>query len=255
MKRAFAIAASATFLGGCFLEKDDRTIVVDGEGVVMATPDTFNIQATLHSNAGEQSETLKLISQSMDTIAANLPALAGLEAVEIDSASVAVAPLYERLCVKDTEYGQRDTCPINGYESDVVLNISGSPASIAGNAVSYLAELGASGVRIQGYSISTMQEKRSDATVAAINDARSKAKRLADGMNVTLGDPQRIQYGAGMRDNFDYDRDSGMYAFAVASPSPAGDRVSPEVKLAISVQPIEIREKITAAFAIKSPKP
>ena len=256
MNKLFAIAALAALTGGCLQEKETQMIVVDGEGVVMATPDLFNLEAEIRVAEDKQADVLTQISQSVDKIGAQLPALQDLDSVEINSASIAVLPVRENECVRSADYEQRDACPIVRYQGYIRLTVKGSPATLAGNALSYLNELGAVEVRLTGYSFSNYDQFRDAATAAALDDARSKAARLADGMDVALGAPLRVQYGEGLRNNFGQDEDDHRaYPLAVGSPPPPAERFAPAVKLSLSPQPVEVREKITAAFAIESSKP
>ncbi len=255
MKQRFALAACAALLGGCLPEKEQQMIVVDGEGVVMATPDTFEIRATLYASGKDPAEATASIGRQISNVSGKLPTLEGLSAIEIGSANVSLAPIYDVQCLKTSEYSQRNACPVVGRSGNVRLSISGKPAEIAGNAASLLSELGAAEVEIQGFTLSDLSTKRSDATAAALADAQSKAKRLAQAMGVGLGEPLRVQYGEGLRDNFRYDEESRSYALAAPAPALSADRIAPEVALTVSVQPFEVREKVTAAFAIETAKP
>ena len=253
--RIITIAALASLTTGCLPETEQQMIVVDGEGVVMAPPDTFNILAEIHTNAADQSEVLKLISQSIDKIGSGLPALEGLDTVEIKTATVSIKPIREMQCVKEADYSSRDTCPITGHAGSVTMLVSGTPAAIAGNALSYLSELGAAEVELREYSLSDLEEQKSAATLAALAAARAKATKLAEGMGASLGKPLRIQYGAGVRDNFNSELDDGVYTLASGPANGASDKFAPAVELSITPQPIEIREEVTAAFALNSSKP
>ncbi len=137
----------------------------------------------------------------------------------------------------------------------MVLRISGSPATVAGDAASLLSEIGAFEVSVTGFEVSDMSKHKSDATASALADAKAKAKRIADAMGVELGEPYRVQYGEGLRDNFRYDEESRAYALTVSAPRAVQDRITPKVGLSISTQPIDVREKVTAAFIINKPTP
>lgn len=248
-----AIAALAAVLGGCLPQDEQQVIVVDGEGVVMATPEVFKLSAILSSRGATKAEALSNVSASLAKISGGLPRLEGLTRVEIDPGSAELKPVYNLACRRESNYDQDAACPIEGYFAQIGLSLTGAPAAVAGNALSLLTEFGAEEAELSGYSVLDYNAVKSEAASAAMKDARAKAERLAAAAGATLGAPTRIQYGEGFDDTppinatpaFTADEDQIIVT---------GSRIPAATNLVLTPQPFEVREGIAAAFALVSPR-
>jgi hypothetical protein len=253
MLRSVAVGALAAASVGCLPYGEKQTIVVDGEGVVMAKPDSFTVTAELHALGSDETQILKQVSQGLDRVMNSLPQLAGLESTQIETATVSLTPVYERECFRTSDYTQRDACPVEARKGSVTLKVIGAPAESAGDAMSFLSELGASEVNLIGFGVSNIDEVESAATEAALKDAESKARRLARAAGLSLGRMTRAQYGSGFYEDRPYYASARPLLAVREPPAAADDRVAPEVSLVLSPQPFEVREKVTAAFALREP--
>ncbi len=249
MQRMIAMAVAALAAGGCLPEAERRMIVVNGEGVVMATPEVFAVKATLRTRNATQGEALEKISASLATILNSLPTLEGLESLKIDSSRAAIKPVYSGDCLESSRYRQDAACPVESYLAEIGVTATGSPAGAAGNALSLLIEFGAEEADVEGFMLADPEAAKGAATEAAMKDARSKASKLAAGAGATLGAPVRIQYGDGFGEG-GYDERLSLGMGQQEKIVITGSRITPRVGLVLSPQPFEVREKVTAAFAI-----
>ncbi len=249
--RIIFIAALAALTAGCLPKNNENVVIVDGEGVVKVTPEVFTLGATLQANEPTQAAALSKISATLARITADAPRLEGLERIEIDPSAAEMEPVYEFACVDDAEYQQRNACPITGYIAKVNLRAKGTPATIAGNVLSLLTEFGAIEASLKGYSVIDYDTAKAEAATLAMKNARAKAERLATAAGATLGAPARIQYGDG------YEEEEPLAAFAPSEDEiiVTGSRITPAVNFVLTPQPFEVKETVTASFALQSPKP
>src|SRR3990167_8891219 len=246
--RIIMTALCAGLLAGCLPKGEANIVVVDGEGVVLATPEIFTLDATLQANESTREAALADISSSLERITSELPRLDGLQRIEIDPSSATVEPVRDFTCAELAEYRQRDACPITGYVAKVELKATGAPAGVAGNALSLLTQFGAIEVELKGYSVVDYDAAKSEAASLAMKNARAKAERPPAAAGSKLGAPTRIQYGEG----FDRSEEPPPAAFAPSEDEivVTGSRITPAVNLVLTPQPFEVREQETAAFAL-----
>ena len=252
--RVITIAALAVLLGGCLPDKDQQVIVVDGEGVVMATPEVFKIGAILQARGETKADAISNVSAVLAKISSDLPKMDGLSNIQIDPSSAELKPIYNIACMKESDYEQDGACPIEGYLAKIGLGVMGAPAEAAGNALSLLTEFGVVEAELRGFSVIDYDAVKAEAASAAMKNAREKAERLAAAAGATLGEPTRIQYGEG----FDEDPPiSAAMAFGLDEDQiiVTGSRITPATNLVLTPQPFEVREGVAAAFALESAKP
>ncbi len=249
--RFVIVAALAALLTGCLPKGETNVVVVDGEGSVLVTPEIFTLGATLQSNEATQAAALSKVAATLSRITSEMPRLEGLERIEIDPSTAAIEPVFDFACMKLADYEQRDACPVTGYIAKVELRATGAPAGAAGNALSLLTQFGAVEAALRGFSVIDYDAAKSEAASLAMKNARTKAERLANAAGATLGAPARLQYGEG------FDEEKPLPAFGPAEDEiiVTGSRITPAVNFVLTPQPFEVREQVTAAFALAGAKP
>jgi uncharacterized protein YggE len=81
-----------------------------------------------------------------------------------------------------------------------------------------------------------------------MEDARAKAQRIAEAAGTTVGKLTKVQFGGGFAEEYE----ERVYALAYAPDAQdrAAPVISPQIDLDIAPQPIKVRAKVVAAFAV-----
>jgi uncharacterized protein YggE len=250
MTRAFAIAAMAMLTGGCLPNNETQRIIVSGVGRISTPPEIFELEGVLRAQATEKTDALGLASTALRRVNDALPLLDGVTEIQIVSSEVNLAPVRDQQCVEDAAYDADDACPIVKYLAEIELTVTGQPASKAGDAFSLLAEIGAEEVELNGYSLVNEDLKHAEAAAAGLADAKRQAQQLAEASGSSLGRPLRITYGAA-------EHDAGVLYDSLSEDEivVSARRITPKVALTLSPKPIEVRETVTAEFALENTKP
>jgi hypothetical protein len=161
-------------------------ISVTGEGEVFAVPDI----ATISFGATEQATTAK---GAQDKVPAKInPAIqylrdAGIDEKDIKTTSVNLSPRYENTGGPCTQY----SCPpsnakIVGYEASQYMEVKIRNTESAGEILAGLTEKGATNISGPNFSIDDEDALASEARAEAIADAKARAEKLADDLDVRL---------------------------------------------------------------------
>ena len=240
------------FLASCLPLKSEKQIVVDGEAMLEFEPEIFQISGSIRARAETQNEVLADIAAKHATIRETLPQLVGLTELKIDAADVQIKPVFNAVCLETSRYGQNMSCPVDGYFGVIDLSVSGSPAALSGNTISLLSELGAESVELTAYLLANLKEAQAAALDAAVRDAAAKANEIAAAANASLGGAVRIQHGEGFGNSGLYDQNafySPEYSEQIVVS--ATRKIGPAIGMDLDPQPIMIRAKVVASFAIE----
>lgn len=240
------------FLASCLPLKSEKQIVVDGEAMLEFEPEIFQISGSIRARAETQNEVLADIAAKHANIRETLPQLVGLTELKIDAADVQIKPVFNAVCLETSRYGQNMSCPVDGYFGVIDLSVSGSPAALSGNTISLLSELGAESVELTAYLLANLKEAQAAALDAAVRDAAAKANEIAAAANASLGGAVRIQHGEGFGNSGLYDQNafySPEYSEQIVVS--ATRKIGPAIGMDLDPQPIMIRAKVVASFAIE----
>lgn len=155
MKR-FLFLPSLMLLAGCLPIGDAEQILVEGEALIQATPDLFDISASINSRAETRERALSEIAETYAVLKDQLPRLEGVEKISITTSGANVGPVYDFQCQQNT-YTEAE-CPIVAYRGAISVSIEGAPANKAGGMLSLASQLGASEVAFDGFRVSNMPE-------------------------------------------------------------------------------------------------
>jgi len=244
----FAACAAALLLGGCLPTLSGSAIIVDGEATLEFEPDVFVVTGTIRSRTETPNEALSAMSNTLRSLRESLPRLESLTGVSIDAAGATIQPVQDRACLDEANYRQAGACPVISHFGQIELRITGSPAARVGQTVSLLSELGVEEVSLEQYSLIDLEKARAQAAAKAMEDARAKAQRIAEAAGTTVGKLTKVQFGGGFAEEYE----ERVYALAYAPDAQdrAAPVISPQIDLDIAPQPIKVRAKVVAAFAV-----
>lgn len=191
----FAVKLLAEFKSyGMMGSSEANTITLSGHGEVSAVPDIANVYFTIRKEA-------KTVKEAQDAVALiEKPALDflksnGVAEKDIQASNASFYPKYEymydtKIMAPCTEYG----CPprpgksvISGYESSESITVKVRNTDDVGKIMQGLGELGVSDLSGPNFSIDDEDALQAQARKEAIDDARVKAKVLAEDLGVRLG--------------------------------------------------------------------
>ncbi len=244
MKR-LVLLPLAILLFGCLPETPRKQIVVRSEATIKVVPDVFRLNTELRARGETRDEVIKAISEKLNRVTSELPKLEGLEKSELDPSEMRLEPVYDRQC-RSERYND-DACPVAGYIAEIEIEVEGSPAEEAGNALSLLSDLGVAEVYLDEYFIRDLSKVYDAAQEKAFENAKDKAERLAEMAGTALAGVIKIQMKEYEDDNIFY---GGLAVTTISSESTDLLR-SPKNELNITPAPMKIQREITVTFEIE----
>jgi uncharacterized protein YggE len=167
-----------------------RSIVVNGEGLVSATPDSARVTAGVISQAATAAAALTANNTAMARVMESLRG-AGIPPQNIQTSNFSVEPQYPPFRPENPEPRR-----ITGYQVSNQVSVLVEDLTRIGTTLDALVRSGANqlgGIQFQFKNPKPLQER---ARQAAVADARAKAGTLAAAAGVTLGPVLSIQEGA-----------------------------------------------------------
>lgn len=175
-----------------FQDADPRIITVEGRGYAEAPADGFSIFVDITAVENDQEQALRSVSDRLTAIREGLAQMDGLEEVTFNFTELDVDAVRA-----GCDRSRREQCPVTGWRVYAPLSISGKPAIEGANAVSLVAELGASEIDDLDYHTDNPAELVDAARVDAIRNARMRAEQLAEAAGMRVTSVQQISYGRG----------------------------------------------------------
>ncbi len=190
----------AVIIGGCFyiagkhVEKQPAMapttagmITVSGEGKVSVTPDiaeiSFGVQTTQQRTAANA---MKNLSESMNAIF-DAVQKAGINTKDITTENFSLNPVYN---------WQTGTQTLLGYQATQNLRLKIRNLDIISDVVTAATDAGANQAGNIVFTVDDPEGKRAEARKMAIDQAKQKAKVLAQQLGVTLGDLKGFTEGS-----------------------------------------------------------
>lgn len=217
------------------------TIVVEGRGVAGRAPDTFFIGGDLRGEGPDSVSALRALADAQARVFEGLNDFGGLSAGKLRTEAVEVQPVYADNCSPNRR--DDNACPVAAYAATMRFQFKGAPATLAGDAVSLAAELGARRVSITGAEVEDEAALRAEANGLAFADARRQADTLAAASGVRIVRLLRIQDA----DARFPDHKSGNVDEVVVT----GSRIRPSVAIPVDQPPIEIEQRLTVVFGVE----
>ena len=247
-KGLIALSLSLAALSGTALAASEGkcsasygTIAVQGEGEVKVSPDraTLNYRVSSIKDSPEEArvEVEKTVTAFADAVAT---LKLGENAFIADN--ITIMPRYE--------YNQEaKKSELKGYEASREVNINIKDFSLIGKLNDMAIKAGINQIAGFQYSVEDRRKYEMEAARKAIADAKERAQLLADGFEVTLGQPCSLSFqGNGI----------AVYRNAVAPRAmligAAMDSAGNSVESTYSVEPMVISSSVSATFSIEPQK-
>jgi uncharacterized protein len=170
-----------------------RTIIVTGEGEVLAKPDQAHISAAVVTQAPTAEAAAEQNAAAMNRVLGAVAAL-GIPPNKIQTSNYSIQPQYSALRI-DNPVNPRT---ITGYQATNQITITIDDLSKLGVISDAVVRSGANQMGGVAFSIADPKPLADRARTAAVNDATAKARTLAAAAGVRLGSLLTIQEGPGV---------------------------------------------------------
>lgn len=169
---------------------EERTIRVDGSGVVAAEPDEVVLRLGVETIAETAREALSQNSERMQTVIEALKE-EGVPAEGIQTSTVSLSPQYDEAPSREPD-APRDR-ELVGYRARNTVEVRSKDLEAVGELLDLAVDAGAN--RVQGirFEVSNATELLSQARDAAWEDAKQKAEQLASLADSELGEARSIR--------------------------------------------------------------
>lgn len=217
------------------------TIVVTGQGVAEAAPDTFSLTAEIAGRGADQAEAVRRLVEVQTAVTGAVSKLEGLTEVEVTTG----LPQVSQIDGVDCERSQKSACEPAGYVATLSVVVEGRPALLGGDAVSLAAERGASDARLSKLYIADDTDLRRRAARAAYADALRQAEAIAEasGRHVV----RMTQVEQPRNDPF-Y---SNAYAFNAEEPFYGAASVRPRTGIGLTPDTVRVQTALQVTFEIE----
>jgi len=162
-----------------FDQQNANQITVSGEGKVYATPDIATVTLGIETNGAVVKEITQTNVSSMNKIIDGLKNL-GIEEKDIQTTQYSVTPQYN--------YTEKSGRVPNGYTINQNIEVKIRNFDNISSVLDVATQNGANVVSSLAFTIDNPEQFRSEARAKAIEQAKAKAKTLADQAGIKLGD-------------------------------------------------------------------
>ncbi len=187
---------------------ETRKITVQGEGVILTSPDMAMITVGVSRSAKKAAAALSANSSDMSAVFKVLVA-AGIAPRDMQTSGLSLHPRRERRSSNDLPP------KIVGYEAVNTVHIRVRDIDSLGAVLDQLARAGANQIHSISFGIQEPRPLMDQARQAAVLDARSKAELYAKAAGVSLGDVLRIDEVGGGQQQPQFARMGAMAAEAM----------------------------------------
>jgi uncharacterized protein YggE len=163
------------YIGKQVQERD--TIAISGEGKVTAIPDIANIQLGLTTEKKTVAEAQKENTDKMNQLNKQLKDM-GVDAKDIQTNNYSIYPQYDYNVGKQT---------LRGYQVNQTVTVKIRNMDKIGDILAMSGTLGLNQVGGLSFGIDDPEKLQNEARIKALENAKEKAKALADIMDVKLG--------------------------------------------------------------------
>ncbi len=191
-----ALAMLAILPGSTFAADNSaqqRTIIVTGEGEVLAKPDQARMTAAVVTQAPTAEAAAEQNAAAMNRVLSTVAAL-GIPPNRIQTSNYSIQPQYSSVRI-DNPVTSRT---ITGYQATNEITVTIDDLSKLGAISDALVRSGANQMGGVAFSVADPKPLTDRARSAAVNDASAKARTLAAAAGVRLGPLMSIQEGPGV---------------------------------------------------------
>lgn len=173
---------TAAILRDRIVNQPYREVSITGTGKVAYVPDIAKVTLGVHIERGNAQAALSDMSATIERVISAVEEL-GVPREKIATHNLSVYPQYY--------YPSEQPGQISGYTADQQLTIEVAIASSAPDIISDVIQVastqGANQVQSVSFDASNLADLKQQATIEALEDAKSRAKTLADAAGVRLG--------------------------------------------------------------------
>lgn len=157
-------------------DRNERTIVVDGQGKVTVTPDIAMVNLGTISEGKTVAEAQQKNTEIMNKLTVKLKGL-GIDASDIQTANYNIYPKYDY-----TDGGQK----LTGYQVNQDLSVKIRKVSLANQVIAEAGEAGANNVGGLQFTIDDREAYKAQARELALKKVSDKARALSRALGVDL---------------------------------------------------------------------
>jgi len=190
-------SAAAQNLNWLSPERYDPTINVEGVAEVTAVPDVGHFSFTVEAEAPDVATAQKDSGEKINAIMEFLKNEGGVDEKDIKTSGYNTYPRYEwerKVCITGDCDRER---VLKGYVVTQSVSVTVRDIEKAGYLLAGVGERGATNISGLNFEVDDIEGKKEEARLAAIADAKEKAKRLAKELGVRLGDIVSFNDGSG----------------------------------------------------------
>jgi uncharacterized protein YggE len=220
-------------------DKYQNTIDVSGDGEVFAIPDTAEFSFTVTEEAEAVADAQQSVTERSNSIISFLKEQ-GVEESDLQTTGYNISPRYEfeeQVGIPRPPRGERT---LVGYEVSQTTQVKVRDTSNVGELLSGIGEREVSSVSDISFTVDDREVVMEEARSKAIADAKAKARRLADQLDVQQGDVVNFNESAS-QPQFRYDvaQSEGVGGDAQASTpqiSPGENRITSNVNITYEIE-------------------
>ncbi len=179
-------------------EPNYTTINVEGVAEVTATPDIGSFRFTVEAEAADVAEAQKLSGEKINDIMSYLKNEGGVEEKDIKTTGYNAQPRYEwerENCLSG--FGCESERVLRGYVVTQNVQVKVRNTAKAGELIGGVGGRGATNMSGLSFEVDDIEALKEEARLLATADAKEKAERLADELEVRLGDVVSFNDGGG----------------------------------------------------------
>ncbi|MAK61771.1 MAG: hypothetical protein CMK09_12390 [Ponticaulis sp.] len=165
------------------------SVTVSATASVEVEPDKFTVYVVFEDSSGTGAGSIEGLTGALPEFRDAMASFKGLESYEIATRSVSVQKAQINKCTTNSYSNEQfdPDCIVEEFKTVYDLSISGSPAEIGGNVVSFAIEKGANSARLGGFQVSDREAALAEANRKAVKLALDKAELLAEAAGMKLG--------------------------------------------------------------------
>jgi uncharacterized protein YggE len=195
-----------------------RTVSFQGEGEVFAIPDIANISFSAQQDGATVAEAQKTVTTKINAAIAVLKS-SGIADADIQTTDYSANPKYDVQPPCMTNYCPYIASKIIGYTVNQTISVKVRDTNSSGALLDGLAKAGVTNISGPDFTIDDPNALQAQARAKAIDDAKAKAKVLADQLGVRLG--SIVSFSESGQSPIYYAKTGGAMAMdSVAAPAP-----------------------------------
>lgn len=240
-------AQAAESIGWKSPEYRQTSINVEGVAEVTAVPDVGVFNFAVEAEADDVATAQEQSGEKINAIMEYLKGEGGVAEADIKTTGYNTYPRYEypeTRCIGGSCERERE---LQGYVVTQNVQVKVRETDTAGELISGVGSRGATNMSGLSFEVDDLETKKEEARLLAVADAKEKAKRLAEELDVRLGDILNFSDSGGMYPVM-YEGRGGSVAMDMAMEESAANKAfAPE----ISVGEDEITARVMITYEIK----